>query len=109
MAAILGKTKHYDSQTAECTEYVGRVQQFFVSSSGTGEDKIEKRRTTILTLIGPSTYKLLKSLVSLMKPHEKTIEQLVEVLMKHYSSKPVEIRYRFNAMNRLKKLTILPT
>ena len=102
MAAILGKIEHYDPQTEEWTEYVERVQQFFVANSLTGEDKAEKRRATFLTLIGPATYKRLKSLVSPKKPHEKTFDQLVEVLTKHYSPKPVEImqRYRFYSRSR---------
>ena len=50
-----------------------------------------------MTLIGPTTYKLLRRLIEPSRPQHKTFEELVEVLMKHYGPQPVEImqRYRF--------------
>ena len=61
-----------------------------------------KRQATLLTLIGPTTYQQLTDLVAPAKPNEKTFEQLVEVLTKHYSPKKGEImqRHRFYTRSR---------
>ena len=102
MAGLLGKIEHFDPQSEEWTRYVERVQQFFEANELTGEDKAVKRRATFLTLIGPTTYQRLTDLVAPAKPNTKTFEQLVEVLTKYYSPKPVEImqRHRFYSRSR---------
>lgn len=41
------------------------------------------------------TYKLLRSLIAPAHPQDKTFEQLVEALTKHYSPQPVEIMLLF--------------
>ena len=102
MAGLLGKIEYYDSQTEEWTDYVERVDQFFEANGLTGEGKADQRRSTFLTLVGPTTYKVLKSLTAPAKPKEKTFEQLVELLTKYFSPKPSEVMqsYRFFTRSR---------
>ena len=50
-----------------------------------------KGKATLLAIIGPSMYKLLRSLVSPAKPDEKLYEELVEVTEKHHNPTPSEI------------------
>ena len=102
MAGLLGTIENFDPQTEDWTRYVKRVKAFFKANDLTGEDKAEKRQATLLTLIGPTTYQRLTDLVAPADPDEKTFEQLVEVLTKHYSLKKGEImqRYRFYTRSR---------
>ena len=75
------------------------VRTVFSGEQYVGEDKAVKRRATFLSIVERSSYNLLRSLVSPAKPTDKTFEQLVEVLTKHYSPKPTEVmqRFRFNS------------
>ena len=100
--AGLGKREYFDPQTEDWTRYVERVNKFFEANDLTGEDKAVKRRATLLTLIGPTTYQRLTDFDAPAKPNEKTFEHLVEVLTKHHNPKTGEImqRYRFYTRSR---------
>ena len=106
--ALLGQIESYDSAQEEWPQYVERLEQFFVANEITGEAKAEKRRATFLSVVGCSSYTLLRSLIAPAKPAEKTFEQLVEVLEKHYSPKPTEVmqRFRFNSRSRKEGETV---
>ena len=67
-----------------------------------GEDNAAKRRSTFLSVVGPSSYKLLRSILAPVKPSEKTFEELTEVLKTHYNPPPSEVmqRFRFNTRSR---------
>ena len=78
--------EHYDPQTEEWPEYVECVQHFFDANGLEAvETNMGKRRSTFLTLIGPTTYKVLRSLIEPSCPQDKTFEELVEVLMRRCS------------------------
>ncbi len=53
-------------------------------------------RTTFITLIGPDTYKLLRSLVHPAKPDDKTYQELTEVLTAHFKPSEIVQRFRFH-------------
>ena len=48
----------------------------------TGEGKATKRRSVFISVVGPASYKLLRSLLTPEKPTEKTFDQLAETLTK---------------------------
>ena len=102
MATLLGKLEPFDADQEEWPQYVERLEQFFVANDIVGDGKAEKRRATFLSVIGPAPYKLLRSLLSPVKPTEKTFEQLVAVLTEHYNPQPSEVmqRFRFNSRSR---------
>ena len=79
-----------------------RLEQFFEANDLTGEDKAVKRRATFLSLIGPESYKLLRSLLAPAKPKGKSYAELVAKLTEHYSPMPSEVmqRFRFNSRSR---------
>ena len=56
----------------------------------------------VLSVVGRSSYTLLRSLIALAKPVDKTFEELDEVLSKYYSPQPTEVmqRFRFNSHSR---------
>ena len=70
MAALFGKIEAFNPQQEEWLQYVERLEQFFEANDLTGEDKAVKRRATFLLLIGPESYKLLRSLLAPAKPKE---------------------------------------
>ena len=83
MAALLGRIDQFDPEQEEWPQYVERLIQFFEANDITGEDKAAKRRATFLSVIGPTPYKLLRSLIAPTKPTDKTFEELVAVLTVH--------------------------
>ena len=100
MAALLGRLDQFDPEQ-EWPQYMERLIQFFEANDITG-DKAAKCRATFLSVIGPAPYKLLRSLIAPTKPTDKTFEELVAVLTKHYSPQPSEVmqRFRFNSRSR---------
>ena len=79
--------------------YVERFGHFFTVNSITGAGK---KRAVFLSVVGASTYKLLRNLVAPAKPGDKTFAQLVEVLSTHFRPTPSEIveRCRFHSRYR---------
>ena len=102
MAVLLGKIDQFDPEQEEWPQYVERLDQFFEANELTGDSKATKRRATFLTVIGPGPYKLLRSLLSPVKPTDKTYDELVKKLTEHYSPTPSEVmqRFRFNSRSR---------
>ena len=102
MAALLGKIEPFDPDGEEWPEYVERLGQFFEANDLVGEAKATKRRATLISLMKPSTYQLCRSLVAPAKPSEKTFDEIVAVLTKHFNPTPSEVmqRFRFNSRSR---------
>uniref|UniRef100_A0A3P9K9M7 Uncharacterized protein n=1 Tax=Oryzias latipes TaxID=8090 RepID=A0A3P9K9M7_ORYLA len=48
----------------------------------------EKQVTTLPTVMGASTHRLLRSLVQPSKPKEKTFDEIVTILKEHFEPKP---------------------
>ena len=63
-----------------------------------GIDDRGKKRSVLLAVIGPPTYKLLHNLVSPAKPGDKLYEELVVVMTEHHNPGLSEIvqRYKFH-------------
>ena len=99
---LLGHTEPFNFSQEEWTQYVERLEQFFQANDIVGGGKAVKRRATFLFIVGSSLYNLLRSLVSPAQPTDKTFEQLVKILTKHYSPKPTKMmqRFRFNSRAR---------
>ena len=75
--ALLGHIDQFDPADEQWPQYVERLEQLFVANDVTGDDKAVKRRATFLSVVGRSTYNLLRSLLAPKKPTEKTFEELV--------------------------------
>ena len=99
MASVFGKVDEFDGSKEEWTQYVERVNHFFDAN-----DIVDagKKRAVLLSVIGSSTYALLRNLVSPAKPREKSFDELVSVLKDHYNPTPSETvqRSRFNSRFR---------
>ena len=95
MAAFIGSIGEYCAGKEEWSQYAKRLDHFLAANSIADA----KKKDVFLAVIGPPTYKLLKSLVASAKPGEKEYNQLVQVLTQHFEPAPSEImrRYRFNS------------
>lgn len=67
-----------------------------------------RRKQVLLTMVGPSTYKLLSNLSAPAKPSQKSLATLNALLQKHFNPKPSEIvqRFKFNSRRRNKSESI---
>ena len=65
---------------------------FFIENSIT---TVEKKRAVFLSVVGATTYKVLRNLISPELPSDKSYDELVSVLEQHYNPAPSEIVERF--------------
>ena len=95
-----GKIREYELDSKDWSQYVERLENFLVANNITNA---EKKRATFLAIIGPSTYRILQSLVSPAKPNEKTYTELKKLLSDHYCPKPSEIVHRSKFYKRVQQ------
>ena len=100
MSGTLGRVEEFDGNRDDWPEYVERVEHFFLAN---GIESAEKKRAVFLSVIGPSTHKTLRNLVSPDKPGDKPYKDLVATLSKHFKPAPSEIveRFKFHSRSRL--------
>ena len=86
--ATLGKIGEYCASSEEWPQYIGRLEFFLIANKVTDNDL---KRATLLSVIGPRTFKFLRNLITPDKPGKKSYEDLVKVLIDHFSPKQSEI------------------
>lgn len=91
MAGIVGHMEVFDESAEQWLTYVERFERFVTANGLLGERKL----SVFLSVMGPATYGLLRSLIAPDKPGTKTYEQTVETLQLHFSPKPIVIAERF--------------
>ena len=95
--ATLGKIGEFQPSVEEWTQYAERLEYFFTAN---GITTAEKKRATFLAVAGPTTYKLLRSMLAPTTLDEVAFSDVVKVLSDHYCPKPLEIISRFKFYNR---------
>ena len=97
--ATHGKIATFNSTVESWTSYCERLHFYFDANDIVDSGK---KRSILLTVCGPSTYQLLKSLVQPCTPMEKTYDEIVEMLKIHFNPKPSPIiqRFKFNTRDR---------
>ena len=92
----IGQLAEFDAASDTVSAYVERAQLFFEAN-----DVAEAKRVAVfLSVIGGSTYKLLRDLLAPTLPKEKTLDEIVDTLKQHYEPKPVVIAERFRFHRR---------
>ncbi|GFV93241.1 transposon Tf2-8 polyprotein [Trichonephila clavipes] len=86
----------YDASVEDWSSYVERLESYFVVNGI--EDKMEV--PAILSLMGATTYKLLKNLTTPNIPSELTYQDIVKLLSEHLNPKPLEMTERFRFYKR---------
>ena len=101
MATILvGNIGEFDPDKEEWSQYATRLRYFFVAN-GIKEEATQK--AIFLTLVGPATFKTLRSLVSPASVDDSTYPQLTGELEEYYNPKPSEIEQRFKFNSRCRQ------
>ena len=92
MAAHFGKIGEFDEKQEEWTQYVERLDHFYAANE---IDNTDKKRAILLTIIGPTAYKLLRNFVA----PAKTYDALVTAMKQHHNPTLSEIvqHYMFNS------------
>ena len=91
--------KEFAPEVEPVTAYLERFQMF-VSANAIADDKVVP---TLLTVVGSKNYSLLRGLVSPALPKDKTYDELVELLKKHFDPEPIVIAERFHFYQRNQK------
>ena len=99
MATVIRQVQEFDPAKEDWPQYVERLEQFFIANGITDE----KKRAVFLVAVGPSTFKLLRSLIVPVKPEEKSYADLVKVLTEYYRPTPSETVQRFKFHGRTRQ------
>ena len=99
ISGTLGRIEEFDG-SGDWTQYVKQLENFFAANDIDAENK---KRAVFLSVVGASTYKILRNIVSPDKPADKTFPELVEALLRHFHLKPSEIVKRFKFHSRVRK------
>ena len=91
MSGTLGRIAEFDGNKDDWPQYVERLGYFFDANSIMDE----KKRVVFLSVVGATTYKTLRNLLFPTKPNEKSYDELIAVLTKHFKPAPSEIVERF--------------
>ena len=62
--ALLGHIEQFDPAVEQWTQYVERLEQFFVANDIIGDNKAVKWRANFLSVVGHNAYNLLRSLIA---------------------------------------------
>ena len=95
--------KEFDSEKKDWQDYIEQVEQYFIAHGLSGDDKETTRRALLLSGVGSSTYMTLKSLLAQVKPADKTFEEIVSILAKHYISPPSEVVQSYRLFSRVRQ------
>ena len=102
MAFQVGNIGEYGGQSTEGFEcYIERVEQF-LEANGL-QSNSPRCRAILLSSIGAQTYSTLRNLLAPEKPTDKSFEQIKDILLSHFSPKPLIIAERFKFNNRVQK------
>ena len=96
---VHGRVESFDPATDDWSTYVERLEHYFIANDITME---AKHHSTLLTVAGPEVYSLACNLVAPDKPGDKSYDDLVALIKKHYSPTPSIIiqRYKFHTRVR---------
>ena len=97
--ATYGNVGEFHDGAEEWTAYTEHLEHYFTVND---IDSVEKKRAILRSICGPTTYSLIRSLVSPKKATEYTFAELVEKVAKHFNPRPSATvqRYKFNSRCR---------
>ena len=76
----IGSLSEFSTQTESFASYVERVKLYLDAN----DVKQEKRLAVFLSVLGASTYSLLRDLVAPRKPLDLTLDATIDVLQAHF-------------------------
>ena len=102
---LFGCVSEFDPQLEDWTQYVKRLDHFFAANA---VDDPTRKRDIFLSMLGPTTFKLLSSLVAPADPGDKTYKELVDLLKAHHNPEPSEVvqRLQFFAGSSARRICV---
>lgn len=101
MARLIGELGAFNPDSEKISTYLERVAVFMTAN----EVADAKKAAVLLSVIGKTNYALLEGLMAPGLPREKTYEEIVAALKKHYEPAPLQIAERFHFYKRSQGLT----
>ncbi|UYV81492.1 K02A2.6-like, partial [Cordylochernes scorpioides] len=89
--------EEYNEETETFETFYERLEQFLILE----EAGDEKKKAYLLTLMGSKTYGVLKNLCSPILPKDKTFDNLIDILKRHFSPKRSIVVERFIFFKRM--------
>ena len=86
MATLFGTIGEFDPSVEDWTSYSERMDFYYLQANEV--ENPSKRRSILLTSVGPRTYKLLRNLVAPSSTAETPYKELVQLLSAHYKPAP---------------------
>ncbi|XP_072014962.1 uncharacterized protein [Amphiura filiformis] len=93
---MIGQMGQFDSSMEDWKSYMERFQQFLIVNGVENNKKV----AALISLVGPTVYKLLRSLTAPTDPATKTFDELVKLLTDHLAPAPLRIAERFKFYKR---------
>ncbi|XP_064470249.1 uncharacterized protein K02A2.6-like [Ornithodoros turicata] len=97
--AIIGQVEAFDESSSDWESYEERLTAFIRANQIPETSRVD----AFLSIIGPKTYKLLKSLLAPESPTTKSLEDLQKVLREHLSPRPSVIAERAKFHKRVQQ------
>lgn len=97
MMAKHGSIKEFRQEVEEWSAYTKHLEHYFAANDVAAEDK---NRAIDLSVCGPSTYVLVRSLVTPQKPTNCSFKDLVEKVGKYHKPRPSAVVQRFKINSR---------
>ena len=95
--ALLGRIDSFDLKTDNITEYIERVEQYFIANDVTDE---KKQTAIFLTVTGNEMYSLLRNLLAPESLAGKTVKTLSETLIDYVKPQPIIIAEHYKFYSR---------
>ena len=100
MTSNHGHIGEFNSQLEDWHSYTERLQNYFIANDIKSE---AKQRVILLSVCGPHTYKLIRSLLSPQEPKDVSFANIVKQMTDHYQPKPFIIMQHFKFHSRSHK------
>ncbi len=97
--AQIGRLDEYKPENESWSAYIERVELFMIAN----DVDDAKQVATLLSVMGASTYGLVRNLVQPQKPKDKTFREIVSILQAHFEPKPLIITERFRFQRCVQK------
>ena len=100
MASNHGHIGEFNSQLEDWHSYTEYLQNYFIANDIESE---AKQCVILLSMCGPHTYKLIRSLLSPQEPKDVSFANIVKQMTDHYQPKPFIIMQHFKFHSRSHK------
>ena len=97
---VHGIIEEFQSTQENWLSYTERLEQYFTANDIVGGDK---QWAILLSSVSPSTYQLIRNLISLEKSTEKSFDKIVKVIAEHHQPPPSMIVQRFTFNSRCRR------